>query len=161
EHEPHRLLGDLLQRRLDLGGERSELVVDHHHAVVARANADIASLALEHPQVRRDRGGLDLDLREVRRLREREGGDEQGGGGEQAGHTSVPPSQGGAPSIEQPELWRWKISGSNPRTERRITKVRNEEDRGTSPIGSSSRGETSLCQTPLASLVRTREESTA
>ena len=35
DDETHRLVGDALERRLDLGRERGELIVDHNDAIVA------------------------------------------------------------------------------------------------------------------------------
>ena len=45
DDEPHRLVGDALQRGLNLVGQRGVLIVDDHDAVVADRRADVSSRA--------------------------------------------------------------------------------------------------------------------
>jgi hypothetical protein len=65
DEEAHRLVRDLLDGREDLGRERRELIVDHHHAVVPGGDRDVPAFAFEHVKVLGDLGSLDLDRVEV------------------------------------------------------------------------------------------------
>ncbi len=56
---------DFSKRGANLFGERSELVVNNHHAVRPRDNADVPARAFEHVDAAGDLRRLYLDLREV------------------------------------------------------------------------------------------------
>ena len=65
DDEAHRLVGDALQRGLNLVRQRRVLVVDDHDAVLADGRADVAARALQHVDVAGDLGDLDLHFAEV------------------------------------------------------------------------------------------------
>ena len=59
EHEADRLVGNRADRREYFRRERRELGVDHHDAVVARGDADVAALAFQHVERSGELGRLD------------------------------------------------------------------------------------------------------
>ena len=80
DDEADGLVGDALQRGLNLIGQWSVLIVDDHDTVLADGGADVSASALEHVDVSRDFRDFDLNLAEVFVLRGRtDGGDEQCG----------------------------------------------------------------------------------
>src|SRR5215813_3512292 len=93
DDEAHRLVGELRDRGVDLGGERGVLIVDHEHAVLARGNADVPALPEQHVDALRELRGGDLDLREILVLGPsgRDGQDECGRGQSRRDHAHVIP----------------------------------------------------------------------
>ena len=88
-------VGQLSDRRDDLVGERSELVVDHDDAVVTDGQPDVAARSLEIVDAARDVVGGDLNVAEVTALRvgrhsgdqaEDSHGTEREGRGQRASH---------------------------------------------------------------------------
>ncbi len=69
EHEADRPGLDRRHRRLDLLGQRRELIVDQEHSVLAGRDPDVAPLPDQHVDARRHRHRLDDDL--LRLLRRR------------------------------------------------------------------------------------------
>ena len=65
DDEPHRLVGDALQRRLNLVGQRCVLIIDNHDAVFADGRADVSSRAFQHVNASGHLRDLDLDLAEI------------------------------------------------------------------------------------------------
>jgi hypothetical protein len=65
DDEAQRLVGEALERGADLVGERRELVVDDHDAVLADRCSDVAARTFQHVHAARDLRDLDLDLAEI------------------------------------------------------------------------------------------------
>jgi len=65
DDEPHRLIGDALERGLDLLGEWRVLIVDNHDAIFPHRGTDVASGALQHVDTAGNLGHFDLNLAEV------------------------------------------------------------------------------------------------
>ena len=112
DHEAHRALRQLRHGRVDLVGERRELVVDDERAIVAHREADVAARPGEHRDAGRERRRHDLDLGKVLILgvdpdeeeaRRKDGGPNQAGGAEHGGDSDV---HGAALlTIAEPVVW--------------------------------------------------------
>ncbi len=69
DDEPHRLVGDAFQRRLNFLGERGVLIVDNHNSIVPDRCANVPSRAFQHVNVAGHLGDLHLDFAEILLLR--------------------------------------------------------------------------------------------
>ena len=74
DDEADRLVGNALERSLDLLGQGSVFVVDHDDAVVTHRRADVSARSLQHVDAAGNVGDLDLDLAEILALRKQHAG---------------------------------------------------------------------------------------
>jgi len=91
DDEANGLVGDAFERRLDLVGEGSVLVVDDHNTVITHGRGDIATSAFEHVDVAGNLGDFNLNLAVVLILRESNGGENgKGEGNRESSQMSTP-----------------------------------------------------------------------